>query len=126
MIEFKQSSQFWQIWFVGAKGVDWLAAIYKHKGEGWTCKYRFRYHEDNKAHDSTDRKSWTTITTGETGDRPPESLMSAISMVAKMTASHFKGELHMLPVRCDGLKAAEALMRESWSHARIEPAGKAL
>jgi hypothetical protein len=126
MIVFDESTTFWQIWFVGAKGVDWLAALYKPKDGSWICKYRFRYHEDEKAHDSADRKSWTMIESSDAGEAPPTVFIETISTIAKLTAKHYSGEIHALPVRGNGLKAAEALSRESWSHLKVVPASEAL
>lgn len=121
MIEIREDSFYHHLWFVGAKGVDWLALLFKHKGETWTCVYRFRYHEDDKAFDSNDRKSWYEIRSSSTEETPPESFVKAISHIAGMTADHFQGEIHSVPIRGDGKAAFEALKRQSWTHVRTEP-----
>lgn len=121
MIEFRESSRFWHIWFVGAEGMDWLAALFKHEGEAWQCVYRFRYHEDDLAFDSKDRRSWVTITSSSTENEPPADLLAAISQVARMTTMHFNGELHSIPVRGTGLQAAKMLLEQPWAHARAAP-----
>jgi hypothetical protein len=118
MIEFKESSKFWHLWFVSADGVDWLAALFKHQSETWQCVYRFRYHKDAVAFDSKDERSWYTITSKSQDEEPPLVLVKTIPKIARMIANHYKGVLHSIPVRGNGLQAAEKLLAEPWAHAR--------
>ena len=51
-----------RIWFLadprGGGGMDVFAHLWRRLPEGpWTLEYRFRYYEDDRAHDSKDRKS---------------------------------------------------------------------
>lgn len=60
MIEF--SSKTVACFFLGtapAEGVDWLAAITEIEPEAkYKVVWRFRYHKDDKAFESKDRRSW--------------------------------------------------------------------
>lgn len=118
MIEIRETSQFWHMWFVASKEADWLAMLFKHEGESWQCVYRFRYYKDKRAFDSEDVKSWYTIETDSTESTPPEGLVTAISKIAGLTASQFNGEVHSIPIRGNGIKAGEILMAEPWAHAQ--------
>jgi hypothetical protein len=122
MIEFREDQRVWHIWFVAGTGVDWLAIIFKNAGEGWTCMYRFRYYADDKAFDSQDRKSWTKLVTEDTSDEPPKTLVETISMVSRMTATNFGGEIHSLPVRGSGMRAFEMYKSQPWAHMKVVPA----
>lgn len=51
------------MWFIGTGDMDWMAQLYKDKGdERWKFSFRFRYYEDETAFDSHDRKSFYTGT----------------------------------------------------------------
>lgn len=120
MLELREDSAFHHMWFVGARGVDWLAFIFKHANEPWKCVYRFRYHKDDLTFDSDDEKSWTCITTDSTEPLPPAQLVQAISKVAGMTAAFYGGEIHSVPIRGNGKDAFEALKSQPWAFVRIE------
>lgn len=48
------------IWFVvPGPGVDWMASVREvTPNEEYQITYRFRYHKDDKAFESADKKSW--------------------------------------------------------------------
>ena len=50
------------VWFVGLPDQDWLASI-DLVGDEARLIYRFRYHDDDKAWESEDRKNWYQMQT---------------------------------------------------------------
>jgi hypothetical protein len=103
--------------------MDWLGFVVKQPEEPWKFIYRFRYHFDDKFHDSDDRKSWycvQAVGTERFSNSPPEELAKGASFVADTVARHFKGTVHHLPVRGNGIDAANALSNESFVSMRHE------
>jgi hypothetical protein len=115
------------MWFVEGGDRDWLAAVFKKKGEKWKLTYRFRYYRDDKAHDSSDEKKWWSFTANSDDDNNEQALCKSTDVVAGMTQEHFGlpgGKVHKIILKTD--RAADviaAMGREKWAHFREEAPG---
>lgn len=125
MIEIKPTTRVHALWFVPIETSetdgDWLACVLKQEGEDWRAVYRFRWYRDGKAFDSDDVKSWFVVQTGETGDEPPESLVSGLASIASKICNGEPHKVRYLEVRGDGEKAVEMLRQADFAHIRVEP-----
>jgi hypothetical protein len=105
------------------EGLDWLGFVSKQPDEPWQFIYRFRYHVDDKAHDSADRKSWycvQAVGTERFSESPPEELAKGATFVANAVARRYGGKIHHLPIRGNGIDAANALSKETFVSMRRE------
>lgn len=104
---------------VDGQGVDWLGYVFQPPGAPWRFEYRFRYHVDDKAFDSKDKKSWYAFAARdrETG---PRALIEAAMMIATMTAARYRGVLHVLDVNGNGDDAQRMLAAQPWCEMRME------
>jgi hypothetical protein len=124
MLELTPETQVATIIFVGGQfedgqGVDWLGYVCKQPGEPWRFEYRFRYHVDDKAFDSEDRKSWYAFTARDPQEGPRK-LIEAAMMIAAMTAKRYAGEMHVLDVNGNGDDAQRMLAEVPWIEMRTE------
>jgi hypothetical protein len=121
-IEIKDGTMISCMWFVEGKDQDWMATVFKPKGENWKAEYRFRYYEDSKTHGSDDRKSVYTIETKSDDHATERKLCEAMNMIANMTLKHFDtpdGKVHKLVIKSDRAEQVmKAMAREDWCHAR--------
>jgi hypothetical protein len=93
MIEFSEDMV--GIWFVGLPDSDWLASIFMEDGKACLV-YRFRYHVDDKAFDSKDKKNWYRMepNTGKSGD--VEKLVDVVRSMAELMALKAGTEVYEL------------------------------
>lgn len=89
VLTFARGMYYSRIWFLSspAKRMDILAVLRRELPDGvWKFEYRFRYYEDDKAFDSTDRKSFYSaefaepLSEAEVASRTSE----AIELIAAM------------------------------------------
>lgn len=108
------------IWYVAAKGEDWMACVSRKRGEdAWTMRYRFRYYSGSRdPFDESDRKSWYS---GTIDDEAEGEILAKMDLVAAFVAKGKGGKLTRLLINGDGRKAMELLAKEPWSHVVVVP-----
>lgn len=115
------------MWFVGGAEGDWLAAVYRDKGDpNWRLTYRFRYYEGKQSGDpftDDDRKSWYEARIS--GDASEESLISKVNGVASLTALRFGGEVDCVEVRGTPALLQGKIADRPWLHVQFEYEGNA-
>jgi hypothetical protein len=111
------------IWFISdVQGWDWLAYLVRPApGKPWKFAYRFRYHVDDKIHDSED---WFDVTAGpaDSEDKPPAKMIAAATTAAVELTKASGGKLHTLNIQGNGLDAMEKLAKQPWCSVRAEKA----
>lgn len=60
-IELREDTYVRSIWNALFETFDVMGWMYRHPGQPWAIGYRFRFHVDNKAFNSEDRKEGWTI-----------------------------------------------------------------
>jgi hypothetical protein len=107
------------VWFVGGKGQDWLATLYRESETGpWVLSYRFRYYAEEgrgDPFDKSDRKSWWRA---ESDDLTK--LRAATEQVAAMTAKHLGSEVDVVEVNGPGMTFLAKAAGRPWLHIRRE------
>lgn len=121
-IELSKDKYFIGIWFVGHNEVlpvkermDWLGAIWREPNGEWIERWRFRYHtggEDPMA--KGDEKSWHGYVIGP--EVPEDQVEETMHVLASLVSAKNGAPVHYIEVRGDGLKAAELLAEQPWTH----------
>lgn len=93
MIEFSEDMV--GIWFVGLSDSDWLASIFMEDGKPCLV-YRFRYHVDDKAFDSKDRKHWYQMQPHAADPGDVEKLVDVVRSMAEVMALQYDTEVYEL------------------------------
>jgi len=75
-MELKEDSQVLGIWFAGGVASDWLAIAVVGNGT-IHAEMRFRYYEDDKTFDSSDKKDWYDFRKDDT----PENREAVVSLL---------------------------------------------
>lgn len=122
-IEIERGNYISRIWFFHQDGVprDVLMVLSRRLPDGdWTLKYRFRYHEDDRAHDSADRFSYWggTFSAGLSEAEAVRKVGSVLSMLkAKTRLRH----CDVTVIESDNPQVFFALMKgKPYSHIRFE------
>lgn len=121
-LEMKKGSYISRIWFFAKKGFgfDILMTLTRELPEGlWVFNYRFRYYEDDKAHDSADRRNFYKASFSE-----PMTEEAAVEKMG-LAIAHFSEMLDCQPdvtiVQSDDPQVAVALMRgKPYFHMKYE------
>lgn len=103
-----------RIWFFSSEKADFdvLVAVMRELPRGaWTLKYRFRYYEDDKAHDSADRKSHWTATLG--GEMSEAEVLGRVAPVLVRLAEMTGLDRHTIVVESDEPALISHLMMQS-------------
>lgn len=109
------------IWFLLLEEKsDWMAALW-HEDDGVHLSYRFRYYRDDKLDEtSKDRKSWYSLTTGETAQVSVRAIRDLIEGMQEELGAGQSWEILM------GERSVEEFTEEfismPWAHVtRVEP-----
>lgn len=117
IIELTEHSHVYAVWFAGADGRDMLGTIIRPAPDKpWEVVWRTR------EHDSDDEKRvYRAVSDGRVSDAEfIEQASAAIELACRMHQHMFGGSWQRIDVDGDGLKAAELLAQQPWSHSKAE------
>lgn len=112
------------IYFTGGNGEDWLARIYKRNGGPWELEYRFRYHVDDKAFDSEDKKSHYHATAPDGSPEFLEKARESTRAILNLLAARYGDrEPEIVELQCynDDAKFFFELTSRKWAHVKMVP-----
>lgn len=121
MIDFAQAERIVAFWWVDAGDkkppFDWFGCLWRRRGAAsWTVSYRFRWHVDDKVHDSADVKN--AYTWSADGSEPH--VTQLVASIADALAVKVGVPLETVWVRGDAARAAALLQLQPWAHFRVE------
>lgn len=130
MLEFKKGKYISRAWFLHHPdaGVDVFAWLWRELPQGdWHFSYRFRYYRDDRAHDSSDRKSGYQGAFNEPLSEAQvlERIQPVLGPLSEMLGQQFGTP--PFEVACceigtdDPADAVRLLSLEPWAHLKCEP-----
>jgi hypothetical protein len=109
-------------WFVGDGKSDWLGTLgIDAKDDVWVLEYRFRYYEDEKAHDSKDRKNWYHTRGPDKSDATRDKFLAGVKMLLLLLEAKFGAKADFVDLQCgaDNPKIFFEISSRPWSHMRV-------
>lgn len=131
-LEFKKGTYISRIWFLHHcdAGVDVMATLWRELPRGeWHFDYRFRYYQDDRVHNSADRKSGYkgTFVREISEAQVLEKLAVALPALATIMGDQFGTppfEIDCCEIGTDEPREVMRLLSlKPWSHLKHEPEG---
>ena len=122
MVEFKTTNYFVGFWFVGGKGQDWFACVYREQGQtNWHLVHRFRYHDDASTDpfDAKDKKSYHDASV-DGNAKDENQIIEDVNKLAAVIGMRFEAKPEFVTVNGDGDRALFRLAMQSWAHVKRE------
>jgi hypothetical protein len=127
MLQLNEKTRVHAFWFVphfdeqGEADADWLGCIFAQEGDvKWRAIYRFRYYNDQVAHDSTDDKQWYTVESRDQSEVSLKELAVLMDSIAKMLAGDMPSIVKKVVIDGTGADAIEKLAELNFVHIREE------